>query len=75
MALPHADPVPGVAWYRTTFSLDIPRDQDVPISLHLGAAAGVGDVIERFVLTGDGELHDRMPVILAEYDWPTMALS
>jgi hypothetical protein len=49
VALPHADPLPGVAWYRTTFSLEIPRDQDVPISLRLGAAPGVHDRVLIFL--------------------------
>jgi beta-galactosidase len=49
VGLPHADPLPGVAWYRTTFSLEIPSGQDVPIALHLGAAAGVHDRVLIFL--------------------------
>lgn len=33
VTLPHRDPTPGVAWYRTTARLDLPRDQDVPVGL------------------------------------------
>jgi len=33
VALPFADPRPGVAWYRSHFDLDLPRDHDVPIVL------------------------------------------
>jgi beta-galactosidase GanA len=40
VSLPHADPLPGIAWYRTAFSLDIPSGQDVPIALRFGAPAG-----------------------------------
>ncbi|HET9142803.1 beta galactosidase jelly roll domain-containing protein, partial [Actinophytocola sp.] len=27
---------PGISWYRTTFRLDLPRDQDVPVGLRFG---------------------------------------
>jgi beta-galactosidase len=33
VTLPHEDPAPGIAWYRTTVRLDLPRDQDVPVGL------------------------------------------
>jgi beta-galactosidase GanA len=34
---PASDPVgPGVAWYRTSFRLELPDDQDVPITLRFG---------------------------------------
>ncbi|QWT22205.1 beta-galactosidase [Bacillus sp. NP157] len=33
--LPASTGEPGVAWYRTTFALDLPRDQDVPIALRI----------------------------------------
>jgi len=33
VSLPHQETAPGVAWYRTTFRLDLPRDQDVPVGL------------------------------------------
>jgi len=33
VSLPHADTTPGVAWYRTTFPLDLPKGQDVPIGI------------------------------------------
>ena len=49
VALPHADPLPGVAWYRTEFALDIPRDQDVPVALHLGAVSGQRDRVLIFL--------------------------
>ena len=31
VTLPHAQPTPGVAWYRTTFELDLPKGQDTAI--------------------------------------------
>ncbi|UPG88513.1 beta-galactosidase [Luteibacter aegosomaticola] len=37
--LPHATDKPGVDWYRTTFTLDIPKNQDVPIALRIRDAA------------------------------------
>ncbi|HEY4093397.1 MAG TPA: beta-galactosidase [Luteibacter sp.] len=37
--LPHATDKPGVDWYRTTFTLDIPKDQDVPIAVRIKDAA------------------------------------
>ena len=33
VTLPRTESVPGVAWYRTTVSLDLPADQDVPVGL------------------------------------------
>jgi beta-galactosidase GanA len=33
VTLPHPDTTPGVAWYRTTFDLDLPKDQDVPLGV------------------------------------------
>jgi len=33
--LPHATDKPGVDWYRTTFKLDLPKDQDVPIAVRI----------------------------------------
>ncbi len=33
VTLPHAESVPGIAWYRTTATLNLPVDQDVPIGL------------------------------------------
>jgi beta-galactosidase GanA len=33
VTLPRAETTPGVAWYRTTARLDLPRDQDVPVGL------------------------------------------
>jgi len=33
VTLPHQDVAPGVAWYRTTVRLDLPRGQDVPVGL------------------------------------------
>ncbi|HKE15396.1 MAG TPA: beta-galactosidase [Kofleriaceae bacterium] len=33
VTLPHQDTAPGIAWYRTTVRLDLPRDQDVPVGL------------------------------------------
>lgn len=35
VTLPDAINKPGVDWYRTTFKLDIPADQDVPIALKI----------------------------------------
>jgi beta-galactosidase GanA len=35
VALPHADSAPGEAWYRTTFALDLPKGQDVPIGIRI----------------------------------------
>lgn len=35
VTLPDAIDQPGVDWYRTTFKLDIPADQDVPIALKI----------------------------------------
>lgn len=35
VSLPDAIDQPGVDWYRTTFKLDIPADQDVPIALKI----------------------------------------
>lgn len=37
--LPHATEAPGVDWYRTTFRLDLPERQDVPIALRIHDAA------------------------------------
>ncbi|MBP2325965.1 beta-galactosidase GanA [Kibdelosporangium banguiense] len=34
---PPATVPPGVSWYRTTFRLDLPQDQDVPVALRLSA--------------------------------------
>ncbi|HEY7486780.1 MAG TPA: beta-galactosidase [Streptosporangiaceae bacterium] len=33
VTLPHSGAVPGVAWYRTTFRLDLPKGQDVPLGV------------------------------------------
>ena len=33
VSLPHSTTAPGIAWYRTTARLDLPRDQDVPVGL------------------------------------------
>jgi beta-galactosidase len=33
VTLPHRETAPGIAWYRTTARLDLPRDQDVPVGL------------------------------------------
>ncbi|MFL6119461.1 glycoside hydrolase family 35 protein, partial [Actinophytocola sp.] len=33
VTLPHQDTTPGVAWYRTTVRLDLPRNADVPVGL------------------------------------------
>ncbi|HEX6468986.1 MAG TPA: beta-galactosidase [Streptosporangiaceae bacterium] len=35
VTLPHPDTTPGVAWYRTTFHLDLPRGQDVPMGVKI----------------------------------------
>jgi beta-galactosidase GanA len=31
---------PGVSWYRTTFDLNLPRDQDVPVALRFTESSG-----------------------------------
>jgi beta-galactosidase len=31
--LPHPETTPGIAWYRTTVDLDLPKGQDVPVGL------------------------------------------
>jgi beta-galactosidase len=36
VSLPHSDSAPGIAWYRTTVRLRLPRDQDVPVGLRFG---------------------------------------
>jgi beta-galactosidase len=33
VTLPHRDRTPGIAWYRTTFRLDLPKDRDVTVGL------------------------------------------
>jgi beta-galactosidase len=33
ITLPFQDTAPGIAWYRTTARLDLPRDQDIPVGL------------------------------------------
>jgi beta-galactosidase len=33
VTLPHPEPEPGIAWYRTRVRLQLPNDQDVPIGL------------------------------------------
>ena len=33
VSLPYADSRPGVAWYRTTFQLDVPKSTDAPLGL------------------------------------------
>jgi beta-galactosidase GanA len=33
VTLPYSDPRPGVAWYRTTFQLDVPRGVDASLGL------------------------------------------
>jgi hypothetical protein len=33
VTLPHPEPEPGIAWYRTKVRLQLPNDQDVPIGL------------------------------------------
>jgi len=35
VTLPHAQPTPGVAWYRTTFDLDVPKSQDTAVGLRI----------------------------------------
>jgi beta-galactosidase GanA len=35
VTLPHSEPTPGVAWYRTTVPLDLPRGQDTAIGLRI----------------------------------------
>lgn len=33
VSLPHQETAPGIAWYRTTVTLHLPSDQDVPVGL------------------------------------------
>ncbi len=35
VTLPHSEPMPGVAWYRTTVALDLPKHQDTAIGLRI----------------------------------------
>lgn len=37
---PPASTEPGVSWYRTTFRLDLPKDQDVSLALRFGERPG-----------------------------------
>ncbi|HTV26014.1 MAG TPA: beta galactosidase jelly roll domain-containing protein, partial [Polyangiaceae bacterium] len=36
VALPHRDATPGIAWYRTTLRLALPRDRDISLGLRFG---------------------------------------
>lgn len=47
--LPHRDPRPGVAWYRTTFDPRLPRGQDVPIGVRLDDGPIRGERVLLFV--------------------------
>lgn len=38
VSLPHADATPGESWYRTTFTLHLPRSQDVPLGVDIADA-------------------------------------
>ncbi|MBV9944677.1 MAG: beta-galactosidase [Solirubrobacterales bacterium] len=38
VTLPHPDATPGESWYRTTFSLHLPRTQDVPVGIDIADA-------------------------------------
>jgi beta-galactosidase GanA len=49
VTLPNADPTPGVAWYRTTFRLNLGRSRDVPIALRLATPPGVHDRVLIFL--------------------------
>jgi beta-galactosidase GanA len=40
VSLPHQETTPGIAWYRTSFRLDLPRDQDVPVGLRFSDDPG-----------------------------------
>jgi beta-galactosidase len=40
VALPHTQDRPGVAWYRDTFSLHLPRQQDVPLAVRIAHDPG-----------------------------------
>jgi beta-galactosidase GanA len=35
VTLPHPDTRPGISWYRTTFDLDLPQGQDVPMGIKI----------------------------------------
>jgi beta-galactosidase len=35
VTLPNADPAPGVAWYRTTFPMHLPKGQDVSVGIRI----------------------------------------
>ncbi len=38
VSLPHVAPEPGIVWYRTDFTLDLPRDQDVSLAVQIDDA-------------------------------------
>lgn len=40
VSLPYGTGAPGIAWYRTTARLDLPRDQDVPVGLRFSDDPG-----------------------------------
>jgi beta-galactosidase GanA len=40
VTLPHHEPSPGIAWYRTTVRLDLPRGQDIPVGLRFTDGPG-----------------------------------
>jgi beta-galactosidase len=40
VSLPHQETTPGIAWYRTSFRLDLPCDQDVPVGLRFSDDPG-----------------------------------
>jgi beta-galactosidase GanA len=40
VSLPHSTAAPGIAWYRTTARLNLPRDQDVPVGLRFSDDPG-----------------------------------
>jgi beta-galactosidase GanA len=44
-----AQVAPGVTWLRTTFGLDLPKGQDVPIDLRFGGPVGPGYRVQIFL--------------------------
>ena len=49
----------GVGWYRTTFSLNVPADEYVPVDVQIGAASGVGTANYRAFIYVNGWLIGR----------------
>jgi Beta-galactosidase jelly roll domain len=50
---------PGVGWYRTTFSLSLPKDSYVPVDVQIGGATGTGTANYRAFIYVNGWLIGR----------------